>query len=198
MELRDRLRRDAYEYLEANEFSKALETYRKLVSVGDYSRETLGNLSVCEDQERLAFARKVSNPDEWISRLYEAQVALEIRRFEYAIKICTDVLRSFRIETEDALRVRVVRFRSSCLSGHKKLLMEDFLAIWHSGNIKRSFVTLRKVILRDIARIQHPDMHDVLADLARRQGLPVQAANFINDKARELSSLKTLLESIAK
>ena len=195
-ENRNQLKHHAANCLEKNDFPKAIEIYRRLVSLGDFSIDTLSNLSVSEDQERLAFAREVSRIDGWNSKYYQAQVASVIKRYAYTIKVCTDVIESFDLEVEDEVRVRLLRFKSSCLCGDRQLLIADFLAVWRSGNISRSFRLLRKGMLKNIAAIQDPNMYGILMDLAKKEELPIEIIDFINKKSEELKSLKRSIGSI--
>ncbi len=195
MEDRDQLKKDAYECLDKNNFSKAIEIYHKLILLKDFSKETLINLSVCEDQERLRFAREVGKLDGWNSKLYEAQIAFEIRCYAHAIAICNEVLSSFKLETKDAIRVHIIRLKASCLCGDNKFLIEDFMTIWKSGNIIKPFKKLRKEVLEFIAAIKDPCMLSALLTLTRENRLSGEIVEFISDKVNELKSLEKSIKS---
>ncbi len=187
----------AYELLDENKFNEAIEAYRKIILLGELSREVRINSSVSETEAQLSFAREVSKIDGWLSSFYEAEVAVKVGRYPIAIKICSELLETCKFAMKDEVTVRILRLRAACKGGYENELIEDFLKIWEVGRMDRMFRLIRKTIIKDIAKIENPNMKSSLLEILKHNSVSPDVSEFILKKANELDALKILIQKIA-
>jgi hypothetical protein len=182
---------EADRLLDENEYRAALEQYREAALATLPSAHLLANLSVAEDQDRLAFRRVLKErfPQSLECRLSEVGVLIAIAWYDQAVRSCTELLNTSAKNTLDKVRIHRLRLRAAVSGGDCATLDEDFLAIWRAGDTHPAAERIRMGLVKDLARVGDPTAARALRRIGGQQGIPREVKKFIDGKASELLAL---------
>lgn len=180
--------------LEQNDFAGAIEDYRAAaIQMPSQLELVLDNLRVAETQERLAFARQMSNsfPDSWLVVHQEARLLIESRFMLQAIERFTHLITLSSDDLVQARRTRWGRLEASMSAGAYIVFVEDFLWLWQAATLP----VLKRGLLRFLAQVGKADFVPVLERLLEADCFPQDVRRFVQAKIDELSLLATVSES---
>lgn len=183
--------------LEQNDFPGAIEDYRSAavhmpVAIG----LVLGNLSVAEVQERLAFARELANlyPDSLPAVFREARLLYEGGFILPAIERFTDLIALSKDDPVESTRARRGRLEASLRAGASSVFIEDFSWLWQTAVLP----TQKHDLLRILAQIKQADFIPVLERLLELDIFPSEIGEFVRSKISELEHLKRASVSLER
>lgn len=190
-----RLISEADARLESNDFSVALDLYRKAATKDEPSKHVLVNLSVAQDQESIRFWRDLSRlfPNSIQVRLGEARALLAARFFGNAAEVCTELLRT---EATAAERTAILRLRVACSSGGRRyeLMMSDLAALWSSSDPLATAPRFRVGVLEELVRLADPDAIAALESFGNMPNVPDEVRALVTAKVHELEEFKKAAE----
>jgi hypothetical protein len=183
--------------LEKNDFAGAVKDYRSIaVQMPSKIDMVLGNLSVAEIQERLAFAREMSKlyPNSIVVGFREAQLLLESGFALQAIKRFSDLITLSKEEMLQEKRARLGRLEAALRADAYRVFIEDFLWLWKSATLPLQ----KQHLLRFLARGEKVDFVSVLKQLLEKEIFPPEIENFVRAKSDELELFNNALEHLDK
>jgi|688.fasta_scaffold382382_1 hypothetical protein len=190
----------ANERLEKNDFAAAVREFRLASLVQLPIREDLFNLGVSEDEERLAFRRKLVQlyPDAFHCHVDLLMLLQSIGRPAMALKLATELLEIWSGSSSNMLTIRLIRLKIAIKSKNYDTFLRDFIDLWSSGKADTTACRIKKAILGAIAGSADPDFSTLLDKLANSPILESTAADFIIGKASELRLLRKVQDLILR
>lgn len=164
----DELVEEGERLLDANDFVGARDAYRRAARAGCLSRTSLANLEVATEQERLAFARELHalHPTSFEAALALVHTFMATRRFDDAVRFCSNMLAERGADSTAALQIRIIRLRAAAQSQRHETLVEDVLALWAESEVRPAARKLRRTVLRTIAGIDHAEAEQAVHRIA--------------------------------
>jgi hypothetical protein len=154
--------------LDANDFVGARDAYRRAALAGCLSRASLTNLEVATEQERLTFARELyaRHPTSFEAALALAHTFMATRRFDDAVRLCSNMLAEHGGDSTAALQIRVIRLQAAAQGQRHETLVDDVLALWAESEVRQAARKLRRTVLRTIAKLDHVEAERAIYSIA--------------------------------
>ena len=181
--------------LDKNDFAGAIEDYRAAaVQMPPKIDLVLGNLSVAETQERLAFAREMSRlyPDSIIVGFREAQLLLESGFTPQAIERFSNLIALSKEDSLQEKRARFGRLEAALRAGAYQVFVEDFLWLWKAATLPLQ----KQHLLRFLSRADKVDFLSMLKQLLEGERFPLEIRNFVQAKIDELKALNSAFQHL--
>ena len=154
----------------------------------------LGNLSVAETQERLAFAREMSRlyPDSIIVGFREAQLLLESGFTPQALERFSNLIALSKEDSLQEKRARLGRLEAALRAGTYQVFVEDFLWLWKVATLPLQ----KQHLLRFLSRADKVDFLSMLKQLLEGERFPLEIRNFVQAKIDELKALNSAFQHL--
>lgn len=181
--------------LDKNDFAGAIEDYRAAaVQMPTKIDLVLGNLSVAETQERLAFAREMSRlyPDSIIVGFREAQLLLESGFTLQAIERFSNLIALSKEDLLQEKRARLGRLEAALRAGAYQVFVEDFLWLWKAATLPLQ----KQHLLRFLSRADKVDFLSMLKQLLEGERFPLEIRNFVQAKIDELEAFNSAFQHL--
>lgn len=181
--------------LDKNDFAGAIEDYRAAaVQMPTKIDLVLGNLSVAETQERLAFAREMSRlyPDSIIVGFREAQLLLESGFTLQAIERFSNLIALSKEDSLQEKRARLGRLEAALRAGTYQVFVEDFLWLWKVATLPLQ----KQHLLRFLSRADKVDFLSMLKQLLEGERFPLEIRNFVQAKIDELEAFNSAFQHL--
>lgn len=181
--------------LDKNDFAGAIEDYRAAaVQMPPKIDLVLGNLSVAETQERLAFAREMSRlyPDSIIVGFREAQLLLESGFTPQAIERFSNLIALSKEDSLQEKRARLGRLEAALRAGTYQVFVEDFLWLWKVATLPLQ----KQHLLRFLSRADKVDFLSMLKQLLEGERFPLEIRNFVQAKIDELEAFNSAFQHL--
>ena len=178
-----------------NDFAGAIEDYRAAaIQMPTKIDLVLGNLSVAETQERLAFAREMSRlyPDSIIVGFREAQLLLESGFTPQAIERFSNLIALSKEDLLQEKRARLGRLEAALRAGAYQVFVEDFLWLWKAATLPLQ----KQHLLRFLSRADKVDFLSMLKQLLEGERFPLEIRNFVQAKIDELEAFNSAFQHL--
>ena len=190
----DQVLEQAHDKLDRNDFVGARDDYRSVMLKSPEGLKWLGNLSVAEKEECLAFRRELRNiyPDSYDTWMSEAMLLVNMRRWDRAVKLFSEMLDKFGSDKVNEFRIRSGRLEANlkAIDRRHSLIVDDVQMLWDSGNSHEVTRKIRQFILNTISKdMSKNEDVPVLEKLAESSVFPPSVKNFFEIKMSELKAL---------
>lgn len=183
--------------LDKNDFAGAIEDCRAAaIQMPTKIDLVLGNLSVAETQERLAFAREMSGlyPGSIIAGFREAQLLLESGFTLQAIGRFSGLIALSKEDLTQEKRARLGRLEAALRAGAYPVFVEDFLWLWKAATLPLQ----KRHLLRILSQADKVDFLSVLKRLLEEERFPSEIRDFVQAKIDELEALNSAFQHLNK